>query len=434
MENLQQWHINLSKNEQEILKGSSNPVLQKVMETVVRYGEALKAPRLAEITSSGHLVIPWSIPGISPPLEMLEELVAAGLKTIFPFTLDPRPPLDFENLGLPGHLESAIRRMHKDQDRYDFLMMKLGLRDQEAYSCYPYSREVGNIPQRSAVLAWSESACAIYANSVLAARTNRNGAIIDLLQNIVGKTPYTGLITDQGRLADCIVEIKSASLPNPQLLGAAIGKQVQSGVPFLLGLDRYLSPEIDLLTADYLQEFGAALATFSAVSLFHVENITPEALDIGRKILVENYRKILIEPSDLDHLSASYPDFWQDPKTGPEVCYIGCPHLSLRQLEWWADHISRQLQVQQKDKLEIETVLFAAPQTLAVFRETDSFRNLLDFGMKFSPACCETIFETRLFSEKAVITNSIKLRAYTPARYFQNEDLVKILVSGYVGG
>jgi len=434
MENLQQWQINLSKNEQEILNGSSCLVLQKVMETVVRYGEALKAPRLAEITGSGHLVIPWSIPGISPPLEMLEELVAAGLKTLFQFTLDPRPPLDFENLGLPGHLESAIRRMHKDQDRYDVLMQKLGLRDQQAYSCYPYSREVGNIPERGAVLAWSESACAIYANSVLAARTNHNGAIIDLLQNIVGKTPYTGLITDQGRLADCIVEIRSASLPNPQLLGAAIGKQVQSGVPFLVGLDRYLSLEIDLRTADFLQEFGAALATYSAVSLFHVENITPEARDAGRDLVIEKARTILIEEADLDRLAASYPVLWQDVGASPEVCYIGCPHLSLYQLEWWADQINHELKKQKKDQLAIEAVLFAAPQTLTLFRKTGRFRELLDAGARFSPACCETIFETRLLSGKPIITNSNKLRAYTTARYFTEEDLLEILVSGQVGG
>jgi predicted aconitase len=434
MENKGYRQIELTKSEQEILRGSSGAVMQKVMETVVRYGEALNAPRLVEITGPGHLVIPWAIPGICPPLELLEELVEAGLKTTFPFTLDPRPPLDFENLGLDSEVECTIRRMHKDQERYDELMQKLGLRDQQAYSCYPYLREVGNIPKRDAVLAWSESACAIYANSVLAARTNRNGAIIDLIQNIAGKTPYTGLITDQGRLANYIVEIKSAFLPNPHLLGAAIGKYVLSGVPFLSGLDCFLSPEIDPVTSDYLQDLGAALATYSAVSLFHVENITPEARDAGRDLVLEKARTITIEEADLDLLAASYPVLWQEVGATPEVCYVGCPHLSLYQLEWWADQINRELEVQKKGRLAIEAVFFAAPQTLNLFRKSNSFRELLDSGVRFSPACCETIFETRMITGKPIITNSNKLRAYTTARYFEEQDLLKILVSGQVGG
>jgi len=313
-------------------------------------------------------------------------------------------------------------------------MQELGLRDHQAYSCYPYLKEVGNIPERDAVLAWSESACAIYANSVLAARTNRNGAIIDLIQNIAGKTPYTGLITDQGRLANVVVDIKSASLPNPHLLGAAIGKHVLSGVPFLSGLDRFLSPEIDSATADYLQNLGAALATYSAVSLFHVENITPEARDAGKRLVLEKARTILIEGADLDHLAASYPVLWHDAGAIPEVCYIGCPHLSLYQLEWWADQISSELEAQKKDRLAIKAVLFAAPQTLALFRKTDRFRELQDVGVRFSPACCETIFETRMLTGKPIITNSNKLRAYTTARYFEEQDLLEILVSGQVGG
>ena len=67
MENSESRQIELTKSEQEILQGSSGSVLQKVMETVVRYGEALNAPRLVEITGPGHLVIPWAIPGICPP-------------------------------------------------------------------------------------------------------------------------------------------------------------------------------------------------------------------------------------------------------------------------------------------------------------------------------------------------------------------------------
>ncbi len=64
--------------------------MQRVMETVVHYAEALDAKKLVDIEGPGHFVIPEALPGISPPIELLEELAAAGLKTTYPFTLDPQ--------------------------------------------------------------------------------------------------------------------------------------------------------------------------------------------------------------------------------------------------------------------------------------------------------------------------------------------------------
>ena len=139
-------------------------------------------------------MIAYAIPGIAPSLEMLEELVGAGLRTKYPFTLDPRPPLDYDNWALDGWQVEILDGMYRDQARYEDLLLQLGLRDADAYTCRPFLEEVGNIPKRGDVLAWSESACVVYANSVLGARTNRNGAIMDLLCNVAGKVPLSGLL------------------------------------------------------------------------------------------------------------------------------------------------------------------------------------------------------------------------------------------------
>ena len=217
MSNLKDLKIKLTQDEIEILNGSQGPTKQKIMETVVLYGEALGAERLVDIEGDGHFVIPFVLPGTAPSMEMLAELMAAGLKTKFPFTMDPKAPLDFENLSLKTDQEKILLEMYKDQAQYDEGMVALGLRDEDAYTCNPYLPEVGNTPQRGTILAWSESACAVFANSVLAARTNRNGAIMDLLSNIVGKTPLVGLLTDEGRKATWRVEVKTSSLPYPAL-------------------------------------------------------------------------------------------------------------------------------------------------------------------------------------------------------------------------
>ncbi|MEJ2707196.1 MAG: aconitase X [Anaerolineales bacterium] len=431
--NPDQLQIQLSEEERDILRGTQGAVLQKVMETVALFGEALGAERLIDINGAGHFVIPWSIPGIAPPIEMLEELAAAGLRTKHAFTLDPRPPLDFENLNLEPETEAAIQYMLSEQERYDELMVQLGLRDKDAYTCNPYQPEVGNVPDRGAILAWSESACAIFANSVLGARTNRNGAIMDLLLNIAGKTPLAGLLTDEGRRADWVVEIKTEKLPNPQLLGAAIGQKLLYGVAYITGLDRYLNADLDGTTIDYLQEMGAALATYSAVSLYHVENVTPEAVDTGRDILSADYRKYVIDENELDQILDAYPVLWDNPSAKPEKCYIGCPHLSLNQIYWWADAVEKVLKSHGVDRLAVETIMCAAPQVLRKFHSDERiYQRMLAAGVRFSPTCCETIFESGQCTGKAVITNSNKLRAYTSARFFTDEELLQVMASGKV--
>ncbi len=435
MINLENLNVVLTQDEGDILRGSQGSVMAKVMQSVGLYAEALGAEGLAAIEGPGHFVIPWASPGIAPPIEMLEELVSAGLKTKFPFTLDPRPPFDFDNLSLSTEEQEAIKQMYKDQPRYDELMVALGLRDENAYTCNPYQPEVGNIPEPGTVLAWSESACAIFANSVLGARTNRNGAIMDLLSNIVGKTPNIGLITEQGRNANWLVEVLVDELPNPQLLGAAIGSKVQIGVLYITGLDRLLGKGINVETRDYLQEMGAACATYSAVDLFHVEHITPEAVEHQRDLLFPKHSTYLISDDELRSQFISYPLLWTDKDAVPSRCFIGCPHLSLRQLIWWSDHLYKELQNRDQSKVSVETTLCAAPQVLREFEsEGQAYAKLVNSGVKLSPTCSETIFETGLCTGKPIITNSNKLRAYTTARFYPDEDLVDIIVRGEISG
>jgi len=302
MIDIEDLNIKLTRSEQNILKGNLGPVMQKVMISVVLYGEAMGAKRLVDIEGNGHFVISYALPGIAPSMEMLEELVSAGTHTKHPFTLDPKPPLDFENWWLRSEQVHILQQMYQEQERYEERMAQLGLRDQDAWTCTPYLPQVDNIPKRDEILAWSESACAIYANSVLGARTNKNGAIMDLLCGIAGKTPLAGLLTDEGRRATWLITLNTEELPAPQLLGAVIGKKVLADVSFIVGLDRFLGKELNLETRDYLHEMGAACATAGAVGLFHVENITPEAIDFGRGLLVSNHETYSINERQLQNL------------------------------------------------------------------------------------------------------------------------------------
>ena len=108
------WRVELTQEERDILRGGQGPTMQTVMETVVRYAEALGADRLVEIDGDGHFVIAYAIPGIAPSMGMLDGLVAAGLRSRHPFTLDPKPPLDYENWFLTSE-QTRTQRVQRVQ-------------------------------------------------------------------------------------------------------------------------------------------------------------------------------------------------------------------------------------------------------------------------------------------------------------------------------
>jgi len=434
MINAEQLAIDLTDDERDMLNGSHGTTVQKIMETVVRYAEALGAERLVDIEGPGHFVIPWASPGIAPPLEMLDELAEAGLETTHPFTLDPCAPLDFEPLDLSEDQQKLALEMYRDQVPYDKRLLQLGLRDTDAYTCNPYVPEVGNVPAQGEVVAWSESACAVFANSVLGARTNRNGAKMDLLCNLVGKTPLTGLLTDEGRRATRLVRVETSELPNPHLLGAALGRLVLADVPYIVGLDRFLGPGLNQATRDFLQDMGAGCATYGAVGLYHVEEITPEAVAQGRALVEEQAVTHVIDDRVLGDLRTSFPIMWAVEGARPERCFIGCPHLSLKQMLWWSDAIHCALQTRGQERLAVNTLICAAPGVLDKFKaEGDAHDCLIEAGVKLGVTCVETLFEGGVIGDAKVVTNSTKLRAYAPAIFFPDQELLEILVSGRIG-
>ena len=425
--------MKLTKEEKSMLVGAEGPVREKVMNTLFLYGQALGAERFADIQGCGHFSIPFCMPGLGPRLEMLQELADAGMRTRFGFTLDPRPPLDFENLFISHEQEDIFRDLYSDQQTYDNLMLQLGLRDDKAYTCTPYFSEVGNIPARGEVLAWSESSCVVYANSVLGARTNRNAAVMDILSNLIGKTPLTGFLLDEGRQAHWRIEVNTSTLPNPQLLGAAIGMKVMEDVPFITGLERFLDPTLPPDTIDFLKEMGAACAAIGAVGLYHIRGVTPEAVEQDEALLRPDYQTYIIDDHLLEDMFDAYPVTWSDAGAEPQKCLIGCPHLSLGELHRWTEDIARGLKQHGRDRVAVDTVLCAAPQVIDLFRaEKASYDLLVSFGVRLSPSCPEAYMTNQSCAAEAVVTNSNKLRAFTPARMFLDRDLVQIIATGQV--
>ena len=421
----------LTERQQNIYDGGEGEIKAKIMKTLVMYGETFGADRMADITSEcGHLVTSFGLSVMKPVYDMMDTLIDGGAVSSQPFTVDPRP-LDPD---VPKNLLQNIffHVMYSSQERYDKQLEKLGIKSSDSYTCTCYMDEVGNIPKEGDILSWAESSAVVYANSVLAARCNRNSGIFDLFGSIVGCVPYFGLLTDEGRKADWLIEIKTDKMPEAQLLGSAIGMKVMEDVPYVAGLDKYFST-LDADAKAYLKDFGAATASNGAVGLYHIENLTPEAKREGRSLLKKGYRTYVIDDAELERVEKSYPVIWKDKNAKPKLAFIGCPHLSLKQLDSWASRITESLKKKGREKVAIPTVITAAPAVAAEFRKSGKADELERAGAVLSSICPLMYMNNPMCGKMPTITCSNKLRTYTSAKFMKEAELLDAITGGSYG-
>lgn len=423
--------MRLTDEERAVLGGAKGETLRKAMETVVRFGDVFGADRLVDLDHGVHLVTSFGIPLLGPVFDLMDELIGAGLKTAEPFTVDPRP-CDFENVPV-GLLPRLVftKVMYAKQRSYEAQLAKVGLKNGKAFTCACYLDEVGNIPKRGNVLAWAESSAVVYANSVLGARSNRNSGVLELLCGIVGKAPRFGFLTDEGRRASWIIEVKTTERPEAQVLGSAVGMKVMEEVPYIRGLDRFLGTELGSDAKDYLKDMGAAGASNGAVGLYHVEGLTPEAVEFGSGLIRPDAKTYVIDDAELKRVRGAYPVMWKKADARPERCFIGCPHLSKAQLYLWLDRLEAALKAAGRRKVAVPTVLTTAPDVEAAFRaDADAVRRLRAMGARVSSICPLMYMNNPLCGKKPVVTNSNKLRTYTTARYYADAEIAAIAAGG----
>ena len=420
----------LTEEQKAILNGSKGETMAKVMKTMVMYGDAFEAEKLVPITSKyNHLVTSFGLKVMSPVYELMQQLLDAGVASGQKFSVDPRPI----DKNVPANfLQNFVfnKFMYTKQGFYEKQLKELGLMDENAFTCACYMDEVGNKPQKGEVLSWAESSAVVYANSVLGARCNRNSGIIDIMGSIVGYVPYFGLLTDEGRKATWVVKIQTTKKPEAQLLGSAIGMKVMEDVPYVVGLDKWLGTELDDSACTYLKDFGAATASNGAVGLYHIENLTPEAVELGKDLIAEGAKEYIIDDAELERVKNEYPVIWKKPDAKPKLCFMGCPHMSLQQLKDWTDKVEAGLQASGNKKVVIPTVFTAAPKVLEVFNKTEYAERLKATGVITSYICPLMYMNNPLCKTMPVITSSNKLRTYTSARYYSDDEILTAITKG----
>lgn len=420
----------LTKEQQAILNGEKGETLAKVMKTLIKYGEVFGAEKMVEVTGKhNHLVTSFGLKALGPVYDLMDQLIASGDVSQQTFSVDPRP-LDSK---VPANfLQNFIFKnfMYSRQEFYEKQLEKLGLMQKDAFTCTCYMDEVGNKPERGDVLSWAESSAVVYANSVLGARCNRNSGIMDIMGSVVGYVPYFGLLTDEGRKADWVVEIRTTKKPEAQLLGSAIGMKVMEEVPYVVGLDKWIGTELDDSACTYLKDFGAATASNGAVGLYHIDKLTPEAKDQGMALLKENVKTYVIDDAELERVYREYPVIWKNINAKPKLCFMGCPHMSLQQLKDWTDKIEAGLKESGKKKVVIPTVFTASPAVLKEFEKTEYAQRLKATGVITSYICPLMYMNNPLSGKMPVITSSNKLRTYTTARYYTDDEILVQITKG----
>jgi len=371
----------LTDEQQAILSGSKGETMAKVMKTLVMYGDTFGSDKMVPVTSHyNHLVTSFGLKMMKPVFELMQQLIDASAVSGQKFSVDPRPV----DKNVPANfLQNFIfnKIMYATQESYEKQLAALGLMNQDAFTCACYLDQVGNTPGKGDVLSWAESSAVVYANSVLGARCNRNSGIMDIMGSIAGFVPNFGLLTDAGRKASWIIKVETTKKPEAQLLGSAIGMKVMEDVPYIIGLDKWLGTELTDEACAYLKDFGAATASNGAVGLYHIENLTPEAKELGEDLICNDVKVYVINDAELARVQENYPVIWKNPNARPKLCFIGCPHMSLQQLKDWTVNVEKGLKDSGKKKVSIPTVFTTAPAVKAEFERTEYAQRLKASGV-----------------------------------------------------
>ena len=300
----------LTKKEEQMCDGEFGETIRKSMDILVALGDIYGASKLVDITSAQVSGVSYKTIG-QAGLEYLEDLASeefeySGINA----SLNP-PGTDLDNWEALGFPKEFSIKQNQIVDAYG----KLGI--SKTCTCTPYL--VGNVPRFRDHVSWSESSAVAFVNSVIGARTNREGGPAALAAAIVGKTPLYGFHLEQNRKANLIVNVSTElSGADWGALGYIVGKTVGGGVPYFKVKN---TPD-----NNDLKTLGAALASSGSVALYHMENVTPE-WENADKEEVDDYMFV----SDKDILNTREKLTTTDRE--PDLICLGCPHSSLEEIK-----------------------------------------------------------------------------------------------------
>ena len=321
-------NMELTKQEQEMLEGKEGYAIRKSMEILVALGEIFSAKSLIKVGSVQVAGVSYHNLG-DAGLEFLNELAADGRVKVLT-TLNPAG-MDLENWQELGISPEFAKKQNLVIDAFQRMGILVSC------TCTPYL--IGNLPLYGEHVAWSESSAVTFANSVLGARTNREGGPSALAAAFVGKTPNYGLHLDENRVPNVHVQVNAelSKLSDWGALGYAIGRKAENKISFITG--------IKAAELDELKSFCASVVTYGAKPLFYMKGITP-----GAELQSQPKETVTIEQADL---KGAY-DSINDQVSDIDFVCVGCPHCSIKEIQEIAE-LLKDKQVKEGTELWVAT-------------------------------------------------------------------------------
>ena len=322
--------MHLTTTEKAWLAGENGPALRRAMEIIVALGQIYGAERLIPVASVQISGVSYRNLG-QAGLDFLQQWAAEGARVRVPTTLNPAA-MDLEEWRVQGFKPEFAAQQHAVIAAFAQMGVSAG---QPHPTCTPYL--TGNVPQPGEHLAWAESSAVSYANSVLGARTNREGGPGAIAAALTGRTGAYGLHLEQHRCATLHVQVTAAPRTSSDYsaLGAQVGPHAGARIPYFTGLPLTRG---EPFWEEKLKALGAALAATGAVALYHVAGVTPEART-GAPLAPKH------ETLTITELAPGYAMF-NDTDAEIDLLWIGCPHASLAEIARVAELVrGRQLRV-----------------------------------------------------------------------------------------
>jgi predicted aconitase len=304
--------MELTAEEQSMLAGDHGRAVRTAMQILTALGRIYGAARLIPVRSAQIAGVSYDNLG-DAGLAWLSEMADGGGRVCVPTTLNPAG-MDLENwraLGIPADF---AERQYKVIDAFT----RMGVTP--TCTCTPYL--AGNEPSVGESIAWAESSAVCYANSVIGARTNREGGPSALAAALTGRTAEFGMHLKENRSPGVTIEVRAhpSGTADFGALGKAIGERVETlggkPLPWITG--------VESASIEELKSFCASLATYGGLAMFHLPGATPEA-----DMYPPPDKRIIVTQDDLQAGRKSLSDSSDEPA---DFISLGCPHLTLREV------------------------------------------------------------------------------------------------------
>ena len=360
--------MKLTPEQQAVLDGSKGEVMAKVMKTLVMYGDAFGAEKMVPVTSTyGHTVISFGINAMKPVYDLYDQLIEAGAFSEQKFTADP----------LPLDKNVPRTRCRTWCSTSSCISSRRATRAQLKKARHPQRQglHLHLLPRRGGQQAQAGRGAlvgGVVRRGVRQQRARR--ALQPQLRHDRAHGLHRGLravfrLPDrrrtQGRLDRRGAHNEKARAAAARLRhrheGHGKGAVCQGGSTS--GLARR-----SMRTPSRISRTSARPPRPTApCSLYHIEHLTPEAVQQGEALIRDGAPVYVIDDAELQRVRESYPCVWKNLNAKPKLCFMGCPHMTLHQLIDTTERVEASLKAHGQRKVCIPTVFTAAPGVIEEF-------------------------------------------------------------------